>query len=519
MSGPSNLNVVIGAKSQPSLGRELDALMGRLLGLNGFLAGMRTQIAALAGGAGIAALVRQGVEFNSKIQIATRGLAATFTLYDKSSRNFQEATQRAGRAVELLKKIGGESFEDLLESYSANAGTLFRSGITDLERQLELLKLIGSAIKSYGLSGPQFIQEMRGIFSGEFGPAQTVASALFPTDDVRQKWRAALASGRGVYETLRPRLEPYRQAGELGSRDYDIVVGKFETAVRSLAGEFTRGPMQQFTSALQSFTDLLKSPGFKTWVERILGEVKSLVIAGGLMAAAGAVRNGARAMGIGSGADLAAMGTLVAQGGLSAVWQLLPGKLTGFVAALGRFTLTAGMFWSGVKVFQAAAELWGLRGDLKNQDATREQYASGADALAPHLNRAWDDALARGEQTPEYVAGMRSRLAELRRTNPEAYANVVRELWQDYRGRYIGAEQPATAAATASPFVPRKTQLPDLDVRNLSGNWTARGGFLSLGEGRLLTQQMNWTRDSAMTLRGIMGFLERNLADFQPQEL
>jgi hypothetical protein len=109
----------------------------------------------------------------------------------------------------------------------------------------------------------------------------------------------------------------------------------------------------------------------------------------------------------------------------------------------------------------------------------------------------------------ERLRDIQKQLLEKFGVTSAAQLRMLRE-----EGAFGAPERPEPIAA---PVTKRKTTLPELEPERLGLSWTARGGFLTIGETQLLQQQTNWARDSAISLRSIMALLQRHLPRFQEE--
>lgn len=529
----NRVNVVIGGQTDPSLGQSFDALLGRLTGMNGFLEGMRTQIATLVGAAGLAKLVHVGIEFNSQLQIAQRGLAGVFLQADQSVSSIGGAFTKAADAVAELQRqarSASADFSDLLTSYSANASLLFSAGVRDLRQQIELVTLLGDVVKSKGLPGNQAITEMRALFTGNFGPDALVANQLIPTSQ-RAAWREALGSG-GAYDMLRPRLQPFADVAARASQDFDVAAGNLREAAASMLAAVTRPAFQSLGPAMANLAAALTSG---KWMERVDQLIYWLKIGAtaGVIGAAGSALSGAKnfalanLFGVGSFTELlssARGGTLFV--GASQLVRNIP-----LLAA--KFSLLA----SAAVAVTAALEALRVRGvsDKANEAQAGARYTGQATMTS--VMAQIDQAVSDGRIDAAQAARMRKRL----RIASESLSYAERE--DSFMGR---------AALAANPDLSQTSRnyLPDeivavtrelggrvarsvSDVARGASNWsgklpwdTAAGGgdggssvrgWLTRGSMQLWTQQINYARSMARDLGVIAQVVQRYLPKLQEQ--
>ena len=505
------VKVRITAEADPSLKQAFGAARSEMGALGGLVGNIKAQIAGLVSLVGVQQILRSGFSVNSMYQVAQRSLASVFMDNLPALRSVDAAFRQAGVAVDMLRRKANESsadFSDLLQSYSMNAGLLFRAGVGDLERQLELLTLIGDAAKSRGLTGPQLITELRALFTGNFGPDAVLANSFFATQADREQWRQALSGGR-AYEVLRPRLESVALITERAAKDWDVVFSNFSEAVRTLTADLTRGAFVTFSEGLRSFTATLNSPETREWISGLIRELKAIVAVLAVMAgarAASGLASFARGMAArGLGAELAELPAFFAEFGKArTLWVGVTAALRPLIAAAIRLTAIFGALWGAIKVFQLATEMWSLKQARDAKSRAEENLGVSTGAWRSARERQIDEAVASGSMSPEEATRLKRRLSNAAQTGPEfLYAELRRQ--KPFASESMVAAPPALEVEES-----RRRQRDWMVEDRVGASWTTRG-FLTRGEARAWDTQLRLLRNMDRYLGQLAAVVGRHL--------
>lgn len=473
------VKVRITAEADPSLKQAFGAARSEMGALGGLVGNIRAQIAGLVSLVGVQQILRSGFSVNSIYQVAQRSLASVFMDNLPALRSVDAAFRQAGVAVEMLRRKANESsadFSDLLQSYSMNAGLLFRAGVGDLERQLELLTLIGDAAKSRGLTGPQLITELRALFTGNFGPDAVLANSFFATQADREQWRQALSGGR-AYEVLRPRLESVARITERAAKDWDVVFSNFSEAVRSLTADLTRGMFVRLSEALRSFTETLNDPSTRQWLAGIADQLRQVAVAAALVAAPSVASRG--------------------YGWLAAALAALRGSIMRVIPAFGAIL-------GVLNAFRLAGEARALGQAREAGTQAEGNLQSAAGAWRSARERQIDEAVASGSMSPEEATRLKRRLSNAAQTGPEF-------LYAELRRQKPFASESMVAAAPALEVEESRRRQRDWMVEDRVGSsWTTRG-FLTRGEARAWDTQLRLLRNMDRYLGQLAAVVGRHL--------
>lgn len=396
--------------------------------------------------AGMLSFVKTGIAFNSTLEIAQRSLAIGFRANVPDIKNFAQAMTVASDAVAKLQARAASSsadFSDLLESYSMNIGNLFGAGITDLEKQLELISLIGEAVKSRGLGGNQFIQEVRALLAGNFNPSAAVATSLFRTEKERGEYRGALQSGDGdkVTRLLMDKLAPFAEGQAVAAQNFDVAAGNLSDVVKNIAAMETRGMFKDLTQAMINLTEWLKKPENIQKTKETAADVASMTTIG----------LGAVAVTTWGGRFISFIKELVsamkAFGTVAALGAWFPRIAAGFQAMLVALTAGAGFMLGGAigeKLFGKQAGYGAIPDDQNMQMAKDEEAARLARELAARKRKeAFDQETADLRKENKEAIAKESVEAMSKKDQKAFWMGVLKEI--DRERRYETNERKLTA--------------------------------------------------------------------------
>jgi hypothetical protein len=182
--------------------------------------------------------VVQSVKFAASLETARLGIAAALRQNaPREYETFAEAVGGAGRALDLLKEKARTSqatFGALFAAYQGNAGNLFRAGITDLEKQVNLVNTIGTALKLQNISDPyQILQETRALLTGNGGPDAMLMNQMGLTGPMVKE---AIANGT-LLELLMGKLQGVTEAAAAAGGTYDIALSNLADTMQQAGAE------------------------------------------------------------------------------------------------------------------------------------------------------------------------------------------------------------------------------------------------------------------------------------------
>ena len=165
----------------------------------------------------ISKLVSSGLQFNKAMETNAVGMAGILTSMTTINGKNMEWNQALKASQGIIKGLNEDALktaatsEELVGTFRALLGPGLGAGMKIDEIQ-KLTTTGVNAVKSLGLSGPQFIQELRDLVQGGITPASsTLATALGLTDaDIK----AAKASSEGLFNFLMERLKGFERAAQ-----------------------------------------------------------------------------------------------------------------------------------------------------------------------------------------------------------------------------------------------------------------------------------------------------------------
>ena len=211
-------------------------------------------VGALAGGAGFAAVIKSGLEFNSVVENARLGIAAVQKQLDPARfKTFDQAVAASADAIDLLKekaKVSPATFEQLTEGFQAVTGAATGAGI-GLKDQVDLIVLMSQALSGLGIRSEQLIQESRALISGNINHNAAAARILNITaDDIKRATQAGQ-----LFEFLTGKLDAFREAGIRGATTWTTLWSNLKDVLTQTAGTATMPFFEVIKAGLE---DLLK---------------------------------------------------------------------------------------------------------------------------------------------------------------------------------------------------------------------------------------------------------------------
>lgn len=235
------------------------------------IGGINTAIKALAGAAGFYIITQQikdavaaGVDFNKTMESAQFGIAALISAQAKivddqgNVLEGQDAYNAAlGMSADLMKKLQlagmqtAATTQQLVTAFQAALSAGMGSGITDMEKLLELTISITQAASAMQVPMDQLRQEIQSILSGNISSDSTVAKNLGITNEDIKRWKDA---GTLVQE-LQQRLAPFSVAADKASQSFGVLSSNVGEVFDKAAGESTKGLFEKLKEGFGSIFD------------------------------------------------------------------------------------------------------------------------------------------------------------------------------------------------------------------------------------------------------------------------
>jgi hypothetical protein len=240
----------------------------------------------------IKGLVTGGVMFNAEMENAKLGIAAALRTFDPERyHSFQTALQASGTVIDQLKAKSaqfGLSFGPLAEQYTATVGAMFRGGITDIQKQIDLTVILNRSMTTLGIVGTRATRDIADILNGVAN--RTVAGRSLGITDADLK--SASEAGQ-LYEFLEKKLSAFGEAVNASSDNVTVLQERLKASASQGAADQTNDLTVAYKELLKSLIALTSSEAFT----RTLGFMDRLAVGGVGMATAFAKFIGSNASG------------------------------------------------------------------------------------------------------------------------------------------------------------------------------------------------------------------------------
>jgi hypothetical protein len=211
---------------------------------------------------GISEAVKQGVKLNMSMETAKFGFAGVLKQFGGDSMSdFTGAMNASAKVVELLKQKSvqlGMSFPELAEQYRATVGAMYKGGITDLNKQVEMTVLLKRSMDALGISGFQAVRDTADILNGI--AKRTMAGRMLQIEDADLK--AASDAGK-LYDYLQQKLNGISAAADAAMDSTESWEHRLENTKANVAAKETENLTASYKGLLQSINDMDQSPAYR----------------------------------------------------------------------------------------------------------------------------------------------------------------------------------------------------------------------------------------------------------------
>ena len=358
------------------------------------VAAMGLATAVRSVGEELKSLVTGGLNLAAAMENAQVGIAAALRTFDPERyTSFQTAMQASGGVIDALKAKSvqfGLSFPELAHQYTATVGAMFKGGITDIQKQIDLTITLNRAMQSFGVEGNRAAKDISDILNGVAN--RTVVGRGLGISDADVK--AASEAGR-LYEYLETKLAAFTVAVGESSENQTVLEARLRNTelAASESADAAAGLTEAYKGLLHVMIDLANSEAGKSVLQALAG------------AAAGATRGASALIGaisspgnLTAGGDVAGFAALTLAATVAAskiaswaeaavtsggILKALGGATGAASIALGAFTVALGLLVLDLKLWHDAAEI--------KAATTEEQHAwdnRDKDSLASMLKGA-----------------------------------------------------------------------------------------------------------------------------------
>ena len=180
----------------------------------------------------------KGVEFDKEMETSAIGLGATFrSVAPEKYLNFAAARSAGEQALGALQAKAnslGVDFRSLAEAYSANLRALIEGGVTQPERQIDLISTLIQAATSKGVTGMQALRDSIDILNGRAGNIVLAKELGLENEALKE----AAKNGQ-IYELIMSKIGGYREAADATSTSFAGLQQTVSNLLAQLEGQAT----------------------------------------------------------------------------------------------------------------------------------------------------------------------------------------------------------------------------------------------------------------------------------------
>lgn len=246
-------------------GSRLESINAKGGAIVGSLATSFAAAATAAAGLSVA-LVGIGVRYNAQIEQSRLGIASLVSSLGEirgSQGQVLQGQERWNAAIGLSESIIGKlrvaalqttaEFSDLVRVLQEGLGPALQAGFND-DQVVKFTKAVAQAGSALGIRAEGLGQEMRALLSGEKGPDNRLANALFgDVANAKAKIEELRASGK-LFDFLMEKMAAFSKAGEQAADTFDGALSNLKDAITQALGEATQGATSGLTQALKDLT-------------------------------------------------------------------------------------------------------------------------------------------------------------------------------------------------------------------------------------------------------------------------
>jgi hypothetical protein len=227
--------------------------------------------------------IKGGIEFKAQLQQVTVGIAGILEQTQGAKFiDFAAAEQAAGGVVDLLKEKAnqiGLLYTDMFETFSHSQAALSNAGITNTQKQIDLLVLLTGAMRAFGLSGATIARDITDTLSGlafrTIGGRQLAQVMGFADVTEMDKAIQQAKEGGMEFQLFTERLTGFRAAIAAASQNFQSETNRMKNSIIDLKGELATGLMEPLQNAMKQSEAIFGEVGAKaaarTWGQ-IFGE-------------------------------------------------------------------------------------------------------------------------------------------------------------------------------------------------------------------------------------------------------
>lgn len=273
--------------------------------------------------------IAEGVQFNQQMESLGLNLAGAFrAAAPERYLNFSAAQAEGTRALDLLREKAnslGLDMHALGESLSINLASLTHAGVTDLEKQVNLVTLLQQVTASKGISGFQATRDIIDLLNGQANRT-ILGKELEPLGVNNESIKQAKEQGE-LYEFLTSKFGAYTEAAGAYANTFAAAQQRLKNETEQLYSEISRPVFEALKEAYVELAAEIQKPEVREGLRAIGYDVATVVSAGaGLLSwavqNAGALTTLGEALGVAALAWAAFKAAAAASvvGGRTAAW-------------------------------------------------------------------------------------------------------------------------------------------------------------------------------------------------------
>lgn len=225
------------------------------------------QAAALTGGVmavGAAfdqmrASLNKGVELNSQLEQVKLSISTLLGQFDSTSfADFNERAEESSRILEVLRQKGlvaEATFQDLAQAYQMTAGNMFSAGITNADKQIDMIVAVSQALAAYGGDQAMLSSEINSLLTGNVNAWHRVARGIGMTG---AELRKAQDDGK-LFGVVMERLGPIIADSEQGMGTLSSRLTMNKELIEKLQATLAEPMFEAIREELEGINDALDS--------------------------------------------------------------------------------------------------------------------------------------------------------------------------------------------------------------------------------------------------------------------
>jgi len=222
------------------------------------------------------ALVVEGIHLNATMETAQISVAGALRqFYPERFKSFNEALTGSADVIDQMRKKSvdfGLSFDDLAHTYQSTVRAMFRAGIFDISKQIELTATLQRSLAGLGVTGQRAARDIADIFNGQANRIIAAKALGISNEEI------AAAKQRGeLYEYLQGKLSGYKEAVDFAADSTERLESRLANTKASVAADATKELSAAYKDLLKSLIELVKSDAFRDAIKLLADAAKGTI--------------------------------------------------------------------------------------------------------------------------------------------------------------------------------------------------------------------------------------------------